>query len=97
MDLTGLFTVDSKSASDPKGNYIRSGWIDKDANGDRVYLFHSEGLKAATKGFSVAQVTKALNEAGWLAIRGKDGKGSVTRYIDGEYHRVYCIKPRLDG
>lgn len=90
-------TVDSKSASDPKGNYIRSGWIDKDADGERVYLFHSEGLKAAAKGFSVAQVTKTLDEAGWLAMRGKDGKASVTRYIDGESHRVYYIKPRLDG
>ncbi len=81
---------------DPSGRYNRAGWIDKDFNGNQLYYFLTSSLKEATNGFSIGQVIKALDEAGWLYERGRDGKASITKYFDSDSHRVYCIQPKLD-
>lgn len=87
---------DAEKAHDPKGNYTRAGWIDRNADGKDVYLFNPPGLKDATKGFSIQQVTKTLSEAGWLLRDETNGKSSFVRQIDGLSRRVYRVIPKLD-
>ena len=89
-------SMDEKTASDQRGGYLRSGWIERGPDGQYIYLFSSDGLQEATKGFNIGQVTKALDEAGWLYRKGNDGKPSVSKYIDGGTRRVYFVLPQLD-
>jgi putative DNA primase/helicase len=64
----------------------------REAEGDgREWLFTAAGLREATKGFDLSQVTANLKAAGWL-IPAKDGKPSQTVKISGEVKRVYVLR-----
>jgi putative DNA primase/helicase len=66
----------------------------KGENGKRIYLFSSEGLKRATKGFDFKRVLRALHEAGAFYKTGAS-QTSVTTWIPGENRNepLYWIDP----
>ncbi|MFM0636686.1 DUF927 domain-containing protein [Paraburkholderia metrosideri] len=65
--------------------------------GTRSYLFTSEGLREAIKGYDFNRALTALDQSGAL-VEGKGGKRSaMVRVPGGHLTRLYCIDPgKLD-
>ncbi|WP_406867661.1 DUF927 domain-containing protein [Paraburkholderia fungorum] len=62
--------------------------------GMRSYLFTSEGLREAIKGYDFNRALTALDQSGAL-VEGKGGKRSaMVRVPGGHLTRLYCIDPR---
>jgi putative DNA primase/helicase len=75
----------------------RAGYYE-DCEGVRVYLFHSDGLREALKGFDHGPALEVLQAAGALPANQADGKRSRSRRIEGRPVRVYEIRAdRLGG
>jgi putative DNA primase/helicase len=69
----------------------------EDNGTDRIFLFTSAGLKAATPGFDFARVLRALEEAGAFTVQGTDEKAKQRRTPDGRNPKLYHIDPaKLD-
>jgi putative DNA primase/helicase len=65
----------------------------EDFSGERIYLFTSAGLKAATKGSDFKRVLEALEEAGAFAKNGSKQKAVPTRVPEGQTKNLYHINP----
>lgn len=75
----------------------RAGWW-RDTNEGRTYLFTSEGMREAVKGFDFNRALDALLEAGALPTPESDGKRSRAQRLGGRPVRVYpIIADRLGG
>jgi putative DNA primase/helicase len=66
-------------------------WRERDGGEGREWLFSGAGLREATKGFDLSQVTTHLKGAGWL-VPGKDGTPSQQIKIRGENTRLYVVR-----
>jgi putative DNA primase/helicase len=64
-----------------------------DAKARRLYLFTPGGLREATKGFDIARVTAALDQAGALADTDTGKRSKTTKTPDGRATRLYYIDP----
>jgi putative DNA primase/helicase len=71
----------------------RAGWYDEE-DGERLYLFTSQGLHEALKGFDFSPSLDVLVAAGAQPPRGKDGKHGRVLAVRGESKRLYPIDPR---
>jgi putative DNA primase/helicase len=75
----------------------RAGWW-RDTNEGRTYLFTSEGMREAVKGFDFNRALDALQEAGALPPPEADGKRSRSQRFGGRKVRVYpIIADKLGG
>ena len=74
----------------------RAGWWQRTPGG-RLYLFTSDGLKEALKGFDFKRTLESLVQQGVLPKPGADGKRSVVVRIGGETKRLYQIDPAALG
>ena len=75
----------------------RAGWW-RDTNEGRTYLFTSEGIREAVKGFDFNRALDALQEAGALPPPEADGKRSRSQRFGGRKVRVYpIIADKLGG
>lgn len=70
----------------------RAGWWRGDG-GDRVYLFTTEGMRDALRGFDFGRALDVLQELGAIEQSGADGKRSRPVRIDGRLVRLYEVKP----
>lgn len=71
----------------------RAGWWKSDG-AQRLYLFTSGGLREATKGYDLARVLTALDQAG--ALESESGrKTKTTRTPDGRRPKLYHVDPEL--
>jgi len=70
----------------------RAGWW-RDSTGERTYLFTSEGLREALKGFEFKAALDELQKAGALPAPGADGKRAKFSRIGGRGMRLYPISP----
>ena len=70
----------------------RAGWWQSTTEG-MEYLFTSEGMREALKGFDFHRAIKVLQATGLLAPPGKDGKAAGKKRIDKRSLRVYVIRP----
>ena len=59
----------------------------------REYLFNSDGLREALKGFDFNRALEALERTGVLPKAGADGKRSRLTKIDGRTLRLYPVNP----
>lgn len=92
---SGRFS-DADAASDTPVR-DRAGWW-KDAGEGREYLFTSDGMREAVKGFDFNRAIMALIEAGAMPKPKADGKTSGLFRIEGRRVRLYSINPeRLAG
>lgn len=94
-------SIDGASDDDDEASHglivrDRAGWwSDKDE--DRRYLFTSQGLREAAKGFDLNPVLRKLVETGALEPPGKDGKHSRVVRINNQSVRGYWINPSAWG
>ncbi|ABA58702.1 Protein of unknown function DUF927 [Nitrosococcus oceani ATCC 19707] len=70
----------------------RAGWFEMNDDNERVYLFHSSGLKEAGGGFELKRVAQALDRAGWVTKKGK-GRLNLSYDFRDFKGRLYAIKP----
>ncbi len=68
----------------------RAGWW-KDEDGGRVYLFNSDGLREALRGFDFGRALDLLEEVGAIPKGGADGKRSRPIRISGRTVRLYPV------
>lgn len=59
----------------------------------RVYLFNSNGLREALKGFDFGRALASLREAGLMPPLGKDGKPYIQRKVQGRNGHWYVVRP----
>ncbi|MDR1647772.1 MAG: DUF927 domain-containing protein [Zoogloeaceae bacterium] len=70
----------------------------KQSGEERIYLFNSDGLREAVKGFDFKRALDALEGMGALSKAGLDGKRATKIKIDGRAIWLYHIAPsRLTG
>lgn len=62
----------------------------------RVYLFTSEGMREALKGFDFARALDTMQELGLIEKPGADGKRAKFHRIHGQAKRLYAVTP-TDG
>lgn len=78
----------------------RAGWWRND-QGERTYLFTSDGMREALKGFDFNRALDALTEAGALPAPGSDGKRTKVFNIPSRGNksaRLYPVRPdNLEG
>lgn len=74
----------------------RAGWW-KESNDCREYLFTSEGMREALKGFDFNRALDVLQEAGALPAPGADGKRAKPVRINGHVAKLYAIQPEKLG
>lgn len=60
-----------------------------------IYYFLPKGLHDATPGFAFTQVTKVLDDEGWLVAKDKGKHLSKTMRISGQKQRLYAVKPDM--
>jgi putative DNA primase/helicase len=87
------------SSADTTGHDVirdRAGWYRDEAEG-RVYLFTSEGLREALKGFDFRRALDHLQEAGILPKAQANGERSRFCRIDGRAMKLYPITPKEDA
>ena len=82
--------ADSTATDDPIW-LNRAGWW-RDANEGRDYLFTSDGLHEALKGFDFKRALDTLQEAGALPAPGADGKRAKFYRIGGRGVKLYPIQ-----
>lgn len=70
----------------------RAGWW-KDTGGKRIYLFTSDGMREALKGFDFNRALDSLQEVGAIGAAGSDGKRAKFRRIRGQGVKLYEIDP----
>lgn len=68
----------------------RAGWWE-DSHDSRTYLFTTDGMHEALKGFDFGRGLDLMQEAGALDKPKADGKRSRTRHINGRSVRLYAI------
>lgn len=92
IERYGNSRFSSKDGS-PTDRFItdRAGWWEQSKDNERVYLFHSVGLRAAIEGHDFKRAIRALIDAGILTLRETDQRGGDRIRIDGQQHRVYPI------
>ncbi len=69
----------------------RAGWW-RNADGGRIYLFTSAGMKEALKGFDFKRALDALQTAGVIDVPGADGKRAKAMRIDGRLMKLYSVR-----
>ena len=75
----------------------RAGWWRK-CDGARMYLFNSDGLREALKGFDFSRALDALQQAGAIDAPGEGGKRVKSMRIQGQSMKLYLVRPeRLEG
>ena len=74
----------------------RAGWYRSTGEG-RNYLFTSDGLREALKGFDFNRALDSMQEAGLIAAPGADGKRSKLVRIHGQTMRLYAVNPTEGG
>jgi len=74
----------------------RAGFFKTGADGDRVYLFTSAGLREAVAGFDLSYALTVLDAAGWIVERGQTRLSKATR-AGGTAQRLYYLAPKQDG
>lgn len=75
----------------------RAGWW-RAVDGVRVYLFNSDGLREALKGFDFSRALDALQQAGAIEAPGADGKRVKSMRIRGQSMKLYVVRPdRIEG
>ncbi|WP_197469188.1 hypothetical protein, partial [Oleiphilus sp. HI0125] len=67
----------------------RAGWW-RDENGQRIWIFTSEGLKRAANCTNINRIIKALNDTNLIAVH-DIGKSSKATTIQGSTKRLYHI------
>ena len=72
----------------------RAGWY-RDTDQGRAYLFTSEALREALKGFDFRRALDALQEAGALPKPGASGERRISARINGRAMKLYPIT--IDG
>ena len=70
----------------------RAGWWRGDGS-DRVYLFTTDGMREALRGFDFGRGLDVLQELGAIEQQGADGKRSRPSRIGGRVVRLYEVKP----
>ncbi|WP_084153788.1 DUF927 domain-containing protein [Simplicispira psychrophila] len=75
----------------------RAGWWRDTSNGGRVYLFTSEGMREALKGFDFARALDTLQELGLIDRPGADGKRAKSTRIHGRVLKLYAVTPDQEG
>ena len=69
----------------------RAGWWRDNCDG-RLFLFNSEGLHEALKGFDFRRALDALQEAGALEAPGANGERAKSQRIGGRAVKLYAIQ-----
>lgn len=69
----------------------RAGWWEDDAARGRVYLFTSDGLKEAVKGFELSRALDSLQAAGALVTPNESGERRVVRQIGNGKPKLYAV------
>lgn len=90
---------DYKDTGDSARIHNRAGYWEAEGQ-HRLYLFHTSGLQEAAPGFSIARIGKALDTAGAISKRDKDGQRLTKKYRlpTGGSKGLYVIDPeRLDS
>ena len=90
IDRHGDARFSNADGSEESSIRDRAGWWRDTADG-RVYLFTSEGIREAVKGFDRNRALDALQEAGALRAPEADGKRSTPQRFAGRLVRVYPI------
>lgn len=76
----------------------RAGWWKPDDQGGRLYLFNSDGLREALKGFDFKQALDQLESCGAIPKAGATGERRSQMRIGGRPTKVYIVDPcKLDG
>ncbi|MCK0510158.1 DUF927 domain-containing protein [Aromatoleum buckelii] len=70
----------------------RAGWWKPDDAGGRLYLFNSDGLREALKGFDYKQALDVLEACGVISKASATGERSKTENIGGRKVRVYPVR-----
>lgn len=97
IERNGDSRFSDADSNDENMRIIRAGWY-RDDGDHRIYLFNSEGMKEATKGFELKRALDVLQEVGALEPNGTDGKRSRSLRIAGRAVRLYPIdSDRLGG
>jgi putative DNA primase/helicase len=65
----------------------------KQSGDERIYLFNSDGLREATKGFDFGRALDALEDMGAIPKAGTGGKRATKTKIDGRGVWLYHITP----
>nr|WP_298377697.1 DUF927 domain-containing protein [uncultured Halomonas sp.] len=79
-------SIDFRRISDRAGFWC-------DAQGGRVFYFHSAALREAARGYDTRMIATALDNAGWLCDK-EGGKRSVSKKIQGSSQRLYAVLPQ---
>ena len=90
IDRHGDARFSNADGSEESSIRDRAGWW-RDTTDGRVYLFTSEGMREAIKGFDFTRALEALREAGALPAPEADGKRSTPQRFAGRLVRVYSI------
>ena len=85
------FSNADANASDDAMRINRAGWWRSDGSG-RVYLFNSEGMREAVKGFDFKRALGTLQEAGALPESDASGERAKAQRIGGRLVRLYPIQ-----
>jgi putative DNA primase/helicase len=71
----------------------RAGWFQQGDDGDRVYLFTSEGLREALSGFDFTRALDHLQSTGVIPAPGSDGKQRAKSHkIAGRVVKLYSLR-----
>jgi len=88
--------ADSDDDQRAAGVRDRAGWWRSSASdGGRVYLFNSDGLHEAMKGFDFSRALDALQQAGLIGAPGANGQRAKACRIRGQVMKLYTV--RLDA
>lgn len=69
----------------------RAGWWQRDPARGRVYLFNSDGLREALRGFDFRRALDALEHCGAIPKASASGERAQPMSIDGRKVRVYSV------
>ena len=90
---------DADSHDDQRAAMVRdrAGWWRAGDDG-RIYLFNSDGLHEALKGFDFSRALDTLQQARVIEAPGADGKRAKFMRIRGQGMRLYIVRPdRIEG
>jgi putative DNA primase/helicase len=74
----------------------RAGWYDATADGRRLYLLTTAGMREATQGYDLNRATAALRAAGWLQAGTEEGRATTVHKVEGRSVRLYAIIPTAE-
>lgn len=88
------------SVADPEAGPMirdRAGWWKQDGD-ERLYLFTSDGMRDALKGFDFNAALDVIEAAGIVPRAGADGKRTTPTKVDGRTVRLYQVRAsKLEG